>query len=144
MGFAIKLATTSGLSSANLLGSSSPMMSEVIVIPATTSVMASMSECWSSQAHCESHSDSPLASVASPKAPLVMPIKVIPTCIVERNKEGSFANASAASAPGRLSSAHCWRRALRDETTAISDIAKTPFTTIRTNRIRSSTICVSI
>jgi hypothetical protein len=47
-------------------------------------------------------------------------------------------NDSAALAPRRPSSAHCCSRVLREATTDISDIAKTPFRTISRKRISSS------
>src|SRR5262245_52733258 len=77
----------------------------------------------------------PFARVASPNAPLVIPMSVIPTWMVERKCEGSVASASAVAAPPLPSSASCCRRALREETTAISDIANKPFSTISDNRM---------
>src|SRR5574343_433040 len=73
-------------------------------------------------------------SAASPMAPLKIPIEVMPTWIVDRKLEGSWCRDSAASAPRLPSSARFWSLALREETTAISDMAKTPLIKMSTTR----------
>src|SRR5574343_1241861 len=59
-------------------------------------------------------------------APLRMPTEVMPTWMVDRKLDCSLCSDSAASAPRLPSSARFWSLALREETTAISDMAKTP------------------
>src|SRR5262245_31030395 len=66
-----------------------------------------------------------LETVAPLKAPARMPISVMPICTVERKRSGASASSRAARAPASLS-ARCCNRAFRDDTTAISDMAKTP------------------
>ena len=56
-----------------------------------------------------------------------MPIRVMPIWTQDRNLPGSAASSSAARAPERPVRAIASSRALRDETTASSLIAKTPF-----------------
>ena len=71
---------------------------------------------------------------ASPIAPFRMPMLVMPTCTLERNRVGSDASFSACRAPERPASAICSRRARLELTIAISDIAKTPLSRMSTSR----------
>ena len=57
----------------------------------------------------------------------MIPIRVMPICTVERKRPGSEARSSAVCAPRRPERAIAFSRGLREETTASSDIAKTPF-----------------
>jgi len=63
---------------------------------------------------------------------------VMPTCTVDRKAEGSSLSMTADFAPGNPSSAIRCSRALRDETTAISDMANTAFSMIRRRSRRTS------
>ena len=78
--------------------------------------------------------------VEPPYAPAKMPAKVMPICTVDRNSAGSSAYRRAAAAAFLPSSAACLRRALRDETMAISAMAKKPFTRISAMTTKHSTI----
>lgn len=71
--------------------------------------------------------------VAPPNAPARMPTSVMPIWTVDRKRLGSCANASAFAAAREPSSDNFCRRALREETTEISAIAKTPFASSRQN-----------
>jgi hypothetical protein len=66
------------------------------------------------------------ARVAPPKAQARTPISEIPICTVERNRVGPSASSIAVRAPRSPASARCPRRALREETKAVSDMAKRP------------------
>src|SRR3954452_4178722 len=72
-----------------------------------------------------------------------MPISVIPNCTVERKRLGSAARARALCAPANPASSICCSRILREETTAISDIANSALIRIRIASIRSSMCFVS-
>src|SRR5690606_15377309 len=72
------------------------------------------------------------------KAPDKMPTSVMPIWTEERKRPGSSARRIAIAAPLLPCSAITLRRADREETTASSDIAKAPFTMIRTATIRIS------
>src|SRR5829696_1868559 len=74
--------------------------------------------------------------VAPPKAPLRIPISVMPVCTVERKRVGFRASTSAVSAPLLPSSARCCSLTLRAETIAISAREKNPL--VRMSRIRIS------
>ena len=74
-----------------------------------------------------SASSSGSASLAPPKAPATMPTRVMPICTVESMRPGSRASASARRAPRPPLRASASSRAGRAETTAISDMAKKPF-----------------
>lgn len=143
IGFAIKLAVDSGLSSARRLGTSSPMMTEAAVMAVMTIAVAMTSACSPVTGHCESDAERRCATVASPNAPLVMPITVMPTCMVDGKFAGLLLSSSAAPAPRRPSSAHCCSRALREDTTASSDRANTPFNTMRSVKARISIVNVA-
>jgi hypothetical protein len=56
----------------------------------------------------------------------------MPICTVERKRFGESASSSAARAPLSPASARCLRRALREETSAVSDMAKKPLRRVRT------------
>src|SRR5215207_5728286 len=56
----------------------------------------------------------------------------MPICTVERKRVGESANFSAARAPLSPASARSLRRALREETSAVSDMAKRPLKRVRT------------
>ena len=71
-------------------------------------------------------------------APDRMPISVMPTCTPDRNRPGFSASFSARAAPREPSSAICWRRRRRDDTTAISASAKKPFSRMRPTTMASS------
>ena len=62
----------------------------------------------------------------------------MPTWMVDRKPEGSLASASAVSAPGLPSSASFCRRDFREETMAISDIARTPLSRISNSNKNTS------
>ena len=62
--------------------------------------------------------------------PFSMPVEVMPTCTVDRKRVGWSINRKAAAAPWSPDSAIAARRALRLEASAISDMAKTPFSTV--------------
>ena len=82
--------------------------------------------------------------MASPKIPFRIPIDVIPICTVDKKLVGSSASLSAVLAPLSPSAACLAKRALRAVTMAISDIAKTPFNTIRPISIKNSITAKSI
>jgi hypothetical protein len=65
---------------------------------------------------------------------------VIPTCTLDRNLVGSDASVKARRAPERPLSASCTRRARRELTMAISDIAKAPLSRMRASSNRMSVI----
>src|SRR3954447_22719418 len=62
----------------------------------------------------------------------------MPIWTVERNRLGSSISRKAVRAPRTPSSAMCWSRDLRDDTTASSDIAKTPF-----KRVKATMMAIS-
>jgi hypothetical protein len=68
--------------------------------------------------------------VAPPKAPARVPTRVMLIWIVERKGVGSLARSRAVSAPELPSPAICWSLAFREDTTAISDMAKMPLAII--------------
>ena len=68
----------------------------------------------------------------------MIPTSVIPICTVERNLPGSEASRSAVSAPLLPSSAATFKRAVRAETIASSDIENTPLSRIKPAMIRTS------
>ena len=71
-------------------------------------------------------------------APVKIPIKVIPICIVDRNRPGLVAKVRAARAPRCPSSASGCSRARRTDTMASSDMTKKPFNTISRIMMASS------
>jgi hypothetical protein len=88
--------------------------------------------------------DSSSAIVAPPKAPARVPTKVMPIWIVERNSLGVFARSKAVFALLFPSSAICCSLDLREDTTAISDIAKMPLAIISKIIIKDSIITVDL
>jgi len=70
--------------------------------------------------------------------PLRMPIEVMPTCTVDRKRVGSSCSFTAIAAEVSPSSARRARRARLAITSAISDMANTPFNTISAARSRTS------
>lgn len=66
------------------------------------------------------------ATVVPPKAPLKIPIKVMPIWVVDKKLFGELINLKAALALAFPSFAHCSSRTLRAEIIANSDIEKTP------------------
>src|SRR5690606_16754807 len=74
-----------------------------------------------------------------PNAPARMPTRVIPIWTVARNSPGSSVSFIAARAPRVPLSASAFSRPRRDETTASSDIARSPFRTIRARMTAMST-----
>src|SRR5262245_61285413 len=70
--------------------------------------------------------------------PFRMPMEVMPIWMVERNCVGASCRRSAACAPASPSSASGCRRPLRAATSAISDMAKAPFSRIRASKIATS------
>src|SRR5512133_1491712 len=81
---------------------------------------------------------SSLLNAASPMMPFSTPIEVMPTCTVDRNRVGCSISRSAAAAPASPDSAMVASRALRLEANAISDMAKTPFSTVNSAISRTS------
>jgi len=79
-----------------------------------------------------------LATAASPIAPFRMPMLVMPTWTLERNRVGSEPSVNACRAPRFPASAICVRRARLELMMAISDMANTPFSKIKLRRIRTS------
>jgi hypothetical protein len=77
-------------------------------------------------------------SEASPKAPLKMLIRVMPTCTVDRKRLGSSASLMAVRAPRLPSPAIFSRRRRLAETTASSDIAKMPLSKMRARMMMMS------
>ena len=65
-------------------------------------------------------------------------MSVMPTWTVERNRPGSCASASAAVAPRSPAAAMVFSRTSREDTTASSERAKSPFRAIRTTAMTSS------
>ena len=110
----------------------------------TTSAIARPSATGAKSATRASAAASGAASCAPPYAPAKMPTSVIPTWTVARKRFGRAASASAARAPRSPSSARFWRRPLRDETTASSDIEKTPLSTISARMSRALAVVESI
>jgi len=109
------------------------------VIVMTTIAVAPNSDAFCSTPRPRSHAPSGCASAASPTMPLRMPIEVMPIWIVDRNRVGCSLRSTAARAPRSPSSASFCRRALRAETSAISDMANSPLISIRDSRIAIST-----
>ena len=68
----------------------------------------------------------------------MIPISVMPICTVERKRPGSEVSSSAATAPLLPLRARFSRRGFRAETTAISDMAKTPLIAINARMIKTS------
>src|SRR6476646_5319946 len=81
-----------------------------------------------------SHFATGSANAASPTMPFRIAIDVMPICTVDRKRVGSWLSSSARAAPWSPSSASFCSRPLREATSAISDIAKAPFTRIRKKR----------
>ena len=141
-GIATRLAMASGLVSASRLGISSPKITELAVISATAVPMPSGRAYWCASGQAPRNQSAICRPIASPpNTPVQIPIRVIPTCTVDSRWSGCSAIASALRAPrlGRSgSSASCLRRSLREVITAISDIAKNPFSAIRANTTSNS------
>ena len=125
-------------SSAIRFGTSSPTISDSIVMPTTTTATAISWPRPCSIGMRSRMAPSRAPSVAPPIAPDRMPISVMPTCTPERKRLGFSASASARAAPREPSSAICCRRRRREETTDISASAKKPFSTMRPTTIASS------
>src|SRR3954469_18032264 len=138
MGRARRRATASGSSWPRRLGTSSPSTIEKYVISTTTAAVAAYSTNLPSRPRPFSHSTRTGASAASPTMPFRMPIEVMPIWMVERNCVGPSCRRSAACAPASPSAASGCRRPLRAAMSAISDMAKAPFSRIRANRIATS------
>ena len=135
----------SGWSSAIRLGTSSPRISEKYEIPITTTAMLTTWAYSAISPECPPSSRSSLSpKVAWPKVPERTAIKVTPICTVESSREGSAFNSIAAWAPGLPASASGTRRAFRAETSAISAIAKTPFTRISKRTIERCRMSIAI
>ena len=126
----ITAAIRSGFVRAMRLGTSSPITSDRYVIASTTSARPTDSPCGAIHATVLKCAPSSSASVAPPNTPARIPTMVIPICTVERKSFGRSASSRATVAPRSPSSLRVRRRALRDEMTAISAIAKTPFATM--------------
>ena len=77
-------------------------------------------------------------SVAPENAPDSTPTKVIPICTLDRNLPGSSASRIATLAPRLPLSAITRSRAVRDETMARSDMARTPLIRVSTKTSRIS------
>ncbi len=73
----------------------------------------------------------PLLKAASPIMPLSMPMEVMPTCTDERNCVGLSSRPRAAWAPLSPDSPMAVSLALRLEARAISDMAKTPLSSVK-------------
>ena len=120
------------------LGTSSPKISVMKVMTATTSAVAEISAARGAMPSVCSQTARPLLKAASPMMPLSTPMEVMPTCTVERNWVGRSCSTTAATAPSSPASAMAVRRALRLAVKSISDIAKAAFSKVSTAiRIKS-------
>ena len=126
MGRAITRATASGYSSPMRLGTSSPKISVIKVIVATTMVVAVGAANLAVKPTFCKNCATPSLKAASPTIPLSMPIEVMPTCTVDSICVGFSFSSSAAWAPGSPPSAMAIRRVLRLAVSAISLMAKAP------------------
>ena len=120
-------AMRSGLISAICLGTSSPSTIEKKVITRTTTATAIAWAYGASQGARAIAPASCSAIVVPPNAPMRMPMSVIPACTVERKRGGRSVRCRAVRARSSPSSASCWNRVRREETSAVSDIDRKPF-----------------
>ncbi len=97
----------------------------------TTSAVAVMSAARGEAPKVCIHVESPLLKAASPMMPLSMPMEVMPTCTDERNCVGLSSSVIAPCAPLSPDSARAVSLALRLADSAISDMAKTPFSRVK-------------
>jgi len=101
------------------------------VTPTTTAPTASGSAYGRSAGTCRSSPASGCAMVAAPNAPVKTPTSVMPIWTVARKRLGDSASSSARRALASPSAALTRRRDFLAETTAISDMANTPFARMR-------------
>ena len=126
-------ASRSGASNARLFGTSSPITTEKYVRQTTVTARAIPLAYTCNPGICASHPANGAEIAFSPTAPLKIPIEVIPTWIVDKKRDGERYSSSAFFAPELPSSERLCKRTFLDETSAISDMAKTPFNTVSKN-----------
>ncbi len=124
--------------SASCLGTNSPTTTLKYVVSAITVTNATSPDISAGTPSAARRSPTGPSRLAPENAPVMIAIRVIPICTVERNLPGSAARASAVLALVEPSSARAFKRAVLAETIASSDMAKTPLSTISPAMINRS------
>ena len=104
----------------------------------TTMIMAMVSPCSSMMVYSFNQTPRRPASVAPDTVPARMPTSVMPICTLDRNRLGSSISLSAARAPLLPRFDRSFNRALREDTTASSDMDNTPLISVSRSTKRSS------
>jgi hypothetical protein len=120
------------------LGTNSPKMMVTKVMTVTTTAVALIDAALSVKPQPCSTAPKLALKAASPTMPLSMPIDVMPTCTVDKNRVGWSMSLSAAAAPWSPPSAMATKRSRRLADSAISDMANTPFNSVRMTMSRTS------
>ena len=110
----------------------------VKVISVTTSAVAVIAATVSVKPKVCSQRANPPLNAASPTMPLSTPIDVMPTCTVDKNWLGLSSSVNEARAPLLPSSAMLFRRAFRLAASASSDMANTPFSSVKKTTNKNS------